>query len=421
MKTLPIVSAIVFAGISITAFAIISCGDDKAKVDPDARPIPDATASVDDAGVPLRCDAIAGTDITLQEIVRGLVDPLLLTAPADDERLFVVEQPGKIRIIEENTLVPTPFLDIQDIVRDNSNEQGLLGLTFHPNYASNGKFYVNYTASSPQGATVVAEYTVSADANVANTAGRILVSFAQPFSNHNGGMLAFGPDGYLYIGTGDGGSGDDPQNNGQNLDTLLGKLLRIDVNSGDPYAIPADNPFVAGGGLPEIWAYGLRNPWRFSFDRLNGDIYIADVGQGTLEEVNVESKDAAGLNYGWKIAEGKQCRGGGNNCDMTGLTPPVHDYGRDDGQSITGGYVYRGECMPDVQGMYFFGDYVTERIWTFNYQGDGAIANHTDRTAVIDPNSDIDGLTSFGEDAFGELYVISRDGKVFKLIPKPAK
>lgn len=423
MKSLAIVGAILFAGLCITGLALYSFGKDKAKMARDAQPIADATTSANDAGVVLRCDPVSGTDIALHEVVRGLHAPLFLTAPADDERLFVIEQPGKIRIIENAALVTTPFLDIQNIVRDTGNEQGLLGLAFHPNYASNGKFYVNYTATSPSGATVVAEYTVSGDPNLANTTGRTLLTFSQPQSNHNGGMLAFGSDGYLYVGTGDGGGGNDEhgrEGNGQSLETLLGKLLRIDVTSGEPYSIPSDNPFAEGGGRPEIWAYGLRNPWRFSFDRASGDIYIADVGQSTLEEVNVASRDAAGLNYGWKIAEGKQCRGGGKGCDMTGLTAPVHDYGRSDGQSITGGYVYRGECMPDVQGMYFFGDFASARIWTFEYKGEGAITNHSDRSSSIDPTNAINGLTSFGEDAFGELYVISRDGKIFKLIPRPA-
>ena len=419
MKPLYYLSTILFIGLAGSIWAAGACGSD-AKPDPDAEPIPVFDAAIDDAGQVLHCDPVSGTDLKLQEITRGLVDPLYLTAPAGDARLFVIEQPGRIRVIEDNTLLVPPFLDITDIVRDTGDEQGLLGLAFHPDYASNGKFYVNYTASSPSGDTVVAEYTVSSNANVANSTGKILLTFDQPESNHNGGMIEFGQDGYLYIGTGDGGGADDqhgPDGNGQNLNTLLGKMLRIDVES-DPYGIPAGNPFAAGGGLPEIWAYGLRNPWRFSFDSLTSDIYIADVGQNELEEVNVQSGTAAGVNYGWKIMEGTECFQAAS-CDTNGLVLPVHEYPHTQGrQSITGGYVYRGTCLPDLVGRYFFGDYAGEQIYTFEYSG-GSISNLQDITDSIDPNSDIAGLTSFGTDGYGELFVVSRDGKVFKIVAKP--
>ena len=419
MKPVYYLSTVLIAGLAATTWASGACGGDS-KPDPDAEPIVVFDAGIDDAGLPVHCEPVTGTDLKLQEIVRGLVDPLYLTAPEGDDRLFVIEQPGRIRIVEENMLLPTPFLDISDIVSDLGNERGLLGMAFHPDFATNGRFFVNYTATEPRGDTVVAEYTVSADANVANPTGEILLTFDQPQSNHNGGAIEFGPDGFLYIGTGDGGGADDqhgPEGNGQNLDTLLGKLLRIDVDSGSPYGIPADNPFATGGGRPEIWAYGLRNPWRFSFDSLNGDVYIADVGQELLEEVNVEPGNAAGLNYGWKIMEGTDCFQAAS-CDSTGLVLPVHEYPHNQGrQSITGGYVYRGTCIPDIQGRYFFGDFAGEQMYTFEY-GSGAISNLQEITSSIDPNSDIAGLTSFGEDGYGELFVVSRDGKIFKIVPR---
>ncbi len=419
MKPVYYVTTILGVGLAWTIYASGACGSDP-KPDPDAEPIPVFDAAIDDAGLPLHCEPVSGTDLKLQEIVRNLVEPLYLAAPTGDDRLFVVEQPGRIRIIDDNTLLPTPFLDITDIVRDTSNEQGLLGLAFHPDYETNGRFFVNYTATDPRSDTVVAEYTVSSDPNVANPTGEILLTFDQPESNHNGGMLAFGPDSYLYVGTGDGGGADDqhgPDGNGQNLNTLLGKMLRIDVDGGSPYGIPADNPFATAGGLPEIWAYGLRNPWRFSFDALTGDVYIADVGQDLIEEVNVQPADAAGVNYGWRIMEGTDCFQAGS-CDTNGLVQPVHEYPHTQGrQSITGGYVYRGTCFPDIQGRYFFGDFAGEQIYTFEYAA-GAISNLEDITDGIDPNSDIAGLTSFGEDGFGELYVVSRNGKVFKIVPR---
>ncbi|MCP4446721.1 MAG: PQQ-dependent sugar dehydrogenase [Myxococcales bacterium] len=418
MKPLYCLSTIIVIGIAASPWATGACGE-SSKPAPDAEPTPAFDAAIPDAGVPLQCVPVAGTDLKLQEVVNGLVEPLYLTAPAGDDRLFVIEQPGRIRIVEENALLPTSFLDITNIVRDTGNEQGLLGMVFHPNYANNGKFYVNYTATSPSGDTVIAEYTVSANVNVANTTGRILLTIEQPESNHNGGMLAFGGDGYLYIATGDGGGANDEHGqdgNGQNLDSLLGKMLRIDVE-GVPYDIPSSNPFRSGGGLAEIWAYGLRNPWRFSFDSNTNDIYIADVGQGELEEVNVQGGDAAGGNYGWKIMEGTECFQS-DSCDTTGLVQPVHQFPHTQGrQSITGGYVYRGVCLPDIAGRYFFGDYAGEQIYTFEYGG-GAISNFQEITNSIDPNSDIAGLTSFGTDGFEELYIVSRDGKIFKIVAR---
>lgn len=421
MKPLPILSVTLFAVLSAGALVVNSCGGGSSLVT-DAMPMtPTIDASPPDALVPLHCDPVTGTNLALEEVVSGLSDPLFVDAPKNDERLFVVEQPGRIVIVKNDALLPAPFLDVRGIVRNLSDEQGLLGLAFHPNYATNGRFFINYTAASPSGATVVAEYTVSADADVANTTGKILLTIGQPESNHNGGMLAFGPDGYLYIGTGDGGGSGDQHGatgNGQDLNTHLGKLLRIDIDSGAPYAIPSDNPYASGGGLAEIWAYGLRNPWRFSFDRMTGDLYIADVGQDKWGEVNVLPGTTAGANYGWRIVEGPECFNP-VNCDKTGTVAPVHEYPHNTNpRSITGGYVYRGDCLPQIKGRYFFGDYVTEQVFSFEYQG-GTATNVQELTSDIDPNSDIFKLTSFGEDGFGELYVVGRDGKVFRIVVIP--
>ncbi len=405
--------------------AAVACGSVNEGGTPPAdadgeTPIYDAMPTTYDAYVPTHCTPTSGTDLKLQEVATGLFEPLYLTAPSRDARLFIIEQPGLIRIVQDGVLLPAPFLDVEGIVQDAGNEQGLLGMAFHPDYATNGRFFINYTGRAPNGATVIAEYTVSSDANVANTTGITLMTINQPEGNHNGGMITFGNDGYLYIGTGDGGGGGDQHGligNGQNLNTLLGKILRIDVDS-SPYAIPADNPFSGASGMPEIWAYGLRNPWRFSFDTANGDIYIADVGQNAIEEVNVQAGDAAGLNYGWRIMEASDCFNPANNCDQTGLVLPTHEYPQTQGRrSITGGYVYRGVCLPDIAGRYFFGDYVGEQIYTFEYQG-GAAINLEDLTSDIDPGSVIAGLTSFGTDGFGELYVVSRDGKIYKVVAR---
>jgi glucose/arabinose dehydrogenase len=410
MKPLPILSISLFATLSAGALVMNSCGDDGGgdSVVIDATPPDDAA--------PLHCDVVSGSALALEEVASGLTAPLFVDAPKGDDRLFIVEQPGTIMVLKDGALLPTPFLDVENIVNETGNEQGLLGLAFHPDYASNGRFFINYTGA-PSGATVVAEYTASANADVANGTGKILLSFNQPYSNHNGGMLAFGPDGYLYIGTGDGGSRDDPQGNAQNLDSHLGKLLRIDVDGGDPYGIPADNPYVDGGGLAEIWAYCLRNPWRFSFDQMTGDIYIADVGQDAWEEVSVQPATAANLNYGWKVMEGKQCFSPSVGCDTSGKVEPVHDYQHiGGGRSVTGGYVYRGQCLLDIKGRYFFGDYETEEFFTFDSNTGANLQEITDQ---IDPNGEINGLSSFGTDGYGEMYVVSRAGKVFRIVVSP--
>jgi cysteine-rich repeat protein len=365
-------------------------------------------------------DPVAGTTITSQRIVSGLSQPLFVTAPRGDvTRIFIVEKTGHIKIMKFGTLLGTDFLDIHTKVSSGS-EQGLLSLAFHPDYANNGRFFVDYTNTA--GDTVVAEYHVSPNPDIADSTETVILGVTQPFSNHNGGEVTFGPDGYLYIGLGDGGSGGDPLGNGQNKDTMLGKLLRIDVDSGSPYTSPPTNPFFgATPGLDEIWAFGLRNPWRFSFDRQNGDLYIADVGQNLWEEVDYQpALSGGGENYGWNIMEANHCFNPSSGCDQTSLTLPVVEYSHSEGCSVTGGYAYRGCKMPDLRGTYFYGDWCAAFIRTFEIVG-GVATNLQDRTADLAPGGGItiDQITSFGEDARGELYITDQGGEVFKIVPGP--
>jgi glucose/arabinose dehydrogenase len=344
----------------------------------------------------------------LEEVASGLSDPLYLTAPAGDSRLFVVEQGGRIRVIKNGQLLPTPFLDITPRVATGS-EQGLLSVAFHPSYASNGFFYINF--KDPDRITRIERYSVSSNPDVADEgSAKLILTISQPFPNHNGGLNLFGPDGMLYIGTGDGGSGGDPEGNGQNLGTLLGKILRIDVDHGDPYSIPADNPFVGrAGARPEIWAYGLRNPWRFSFDKRGGVLYIADVGQDRFEEVNVVPSNAGGINYGWNTMEGSSCFTVAS-CSQTGLQLPVLVYDHSSGCSVTGGYAYRGSITNGPIGHYFYSDYCAGFLKSFRYQKGGATDQRT-----YDVGS-IGSITSFGEDSSGELYMTSSNGRVYRIV-----
>lgn len=356
------------------------------------------------------------TGARLREMVNGLAMPLFLTSPPGDlHRLFVVEKPGRIRIIRDGGLVPTPFLDITGKV-SNGSEQGLLGLAFHPEYATNGLFVVNYTNTA--GDTRVAVYHVSADPERADAASeQVILAVDQPFSNHNGGMVVFGPDGKLYIGLGDGGSGGDPQSNGQNRNTLLGKILRLNVSGTGQVSIPSDNPFVGQTGVrTEIWSWGLRNPWRFSFDRLTGDLYIGDVGQNAREEIDVATdrpQFGQGRNFGWNIMEGTACFGG-SSCNKTGLTLPVLDYGHGEGCSVTGGYVYRGAALAAYAGHYFYADYCQGWVRSFRLAGPG-VSDQKDWTSLR-PGSQI---LSFGEDAAGEVYVLTSSGHVYRIDPAP--
>lgn len=354
----------------------------------------------------------------LREIANGLHAPLFLTSPPGDlTRAFVVEQDGRIRIIRNDALVPTPFLDISDRI-SSGGERGLLGLAFHPQYATNGRFVLYYT--NPAGDIRIVSYKVTANPEVADPASeQLLLAIPHPnFSNHNGGMVGFGPDGLLYAGVGDGGSGGDPNGNGQNRNVLLGKLLRLDVNGAGQASVPADNPFVGQAGVrPEIWSYGLRNPWRFSFDRVTGDLYIGDVGQNSREEIDVSTDQTdfgRGLNYGWKIMEGTACFSPSVGCNKTGLIQPILDYGHDDGCSVTGGYVYRGSLAPALRGHYFYADYCNGWVRSFLLQGK-QVSQPLD-WASLRPG---DQITSFGEDAKGELYIVVSSGRVFRIEPSP--
>jgi glucose/arabinose dehydrogenase len=373
----------------------------------------------------------AETQLTTVRVAAGLTLPLFVTAPpGDTTRLFIVEQHTgtdaniKILNLSSGIVNATPFLTIHGV--STGNEQGLLGMAFHPAYATNGYFYVNFTNSA--GTTVIQRYTVSANPDVADpNSAYAIVSITQPYSNHNGGWIAFGPDGYLYVGMGDGGSEGDPQDRAQNLNELLGKILRIDVNSdafpGDPntnYAIPPSNPFVGRPGNDAIWAYGLRNPWRNSFDRLTGDLYIADVGQGAWEEVDFQSAASlGGENCGWDCYEGNAPYDPNDCTPFTLKVFPIYTY--DHGGSrcaITGGYVYRGSRICDLQGTYFFADYCAAQIWSFRYDGTN-LTDFRDRTAQLDPPGSlaINSITSFGEDAAGELYICDQGGEIFKIVP----
>ena len=376
--------------------------------------------------------------INSMRVASGLSRPVYVTAPPDDtNRLFIVEQwTGKIKILNRdgNAINATPFLTISGL--STGSEQGLLGLAFDPNYAANGRFYVNYTDSS--GNTQVRRYErSSSDPNLANPASSLpILSIAQPQSNHNGGWLGFGPNGYLYISSGDGGGDYDDDaghdvsvGNGQSLGTMLGKMLRVDINNdafpADPnknYAIPVSNPFAAGGGLPEIWAYGLRNPWRPSFDRATGNLWIADVGQATREEINFQTASSlGGVNYGWRLREGLiQTPNAVGGPKPPGAVDPIFDYphsgGGVSGISVTGGYVYRGP-IAELQGQYFFSDYGNPKLWTLTYDGT-TLSGPLDLTSQLVPNVGVyNQIVSFGEDGEGNLYIVDLDGEVFKVGP----
>jgi glucose/arabinose dehydrogenase len=329
--------------------------------------------------------------LTAQLVADGFELPVFATSPGDD-RLFVVEQTGRILIVRDGEVQPEPFLDLRGQV-SGGNEQGLLGLAFHPDFASNGRFFIDYTDT--KGDTQVVGYRAAGDVADAASA-TTLFSVDQPYANHNGGWLGFGPDGLLYIGMGDGGSGGDPQGNGQNPEALLGKMLRIDVN--------------ATAAVPEIFATGVRNPWRNAFD--GDDLYIADVGQNAIEEISVISAATPGANLGWNIMEGPACFGA-EGCDQSGLVPPVHSYTHADtgGCSITGGLVYRGAAIPEIAGHYFFADFCSGRVESFRY-ADGAVTELTDWTAQLGGNGPI---TSFGADSAGELYYTTIEGGLFRI------
>ena len=356
--------------------------------------------------------AQADEPLELELLAEGLSQPLGLTHAGDGSgRLFILEQAGRILIHDGTGVLATPFLDLSSRVGC-CGERGLLGLAFHPDYAANGFLFVDYTDSS--GRTIISRFAVSADPNRADASSETeVLSFAQPFANHNGGQLAFGPDGYLYIGSGDGGGGGDQQNNGQQLDTLLGKILRIDVD-GLPLAIPPDNPFVGDpAARDEIWAYGLRNPWRFSFDRHTGDLFIADVGQERREEVDFQGAGSpGGENYGWRRMEGSLCFQPSSGCNDGSLVLPILEYDHGLGCSVTGGYVYRGEAAPGLRGTYLFGDFCSGRIW-------GATPGASGVWSAVELADTELSISSFGEDEAGELYVVDLAGAVYRLSSPP--
>jgi glucose/arabinose dehydrogenase len=353
----------------------------------------------------------ANFSLKTELLIDGLDQPLyMLDANDDSGRMFIVEKTGLILIFKDGTLNETPFLDISGQI-SSSSEQGLLSMALHPDFKSNGEFFIDYT--DVNGDSQIERWHVGADTpDIADpTSAEPILSVDQPYANHNGGLVLFGPDGYLYIGFGDGGSQGDPNGNGQNLGVLLGKILRIDVDrtEGDlPYGIPEDNPFAGPtDARPEIWAYGLRNPWRFSFDRETRDLIIGDVGGGLWEEVDVDPAGTGGLNFGWVLMEGPDCRDQAA-CDQAGISPPIFAYTHDEGGcSITGGYVYRGTEIPALSGAYLAGDYCSGLVWAIDPQSGEASA----------PAETGLSISSFAEDAQGELYLIDLNGAIYKIVP----
>ncbi len=360
------------------------------------------TAATSAGGVP---------KLRLQTVVEGLDRPLYACSPAGDARLFVVEQGGRIRVFRNGKLAPVPFLDIHDRLRA-GGEQGLLSVAFHPRYASNGLFFVDYT--DRKGDTRIERYRVSRNPDRADpSSARLVLTIAQPYSNHNGGLVLFGPDSMLYVGMGDGGSGGDPHGNAQNPATLLGKMLRLDVDRGDPYAVPRDNPFVGRAGIrPEIWAMGLRNPWRFCFDPPTRELVIADVGQNQWEEIDAVPSGLGGWNVGGSRMEGSH-HFNASVVPTTPLMPPVEEYGHDRGCSIIGGFVYRGLRIPELTGLYFYSDYCDGRLRAVRLEH-GRVTERHDWSVA--PRG---AVSSFGMDAAGELYVTALDGRISKIVRAP--
>ncbi len=387
-------------------------------------------------------------ELRAENVATGFVRPVFATAPTGDpDRLFVVEKRGVIKIIKSGSVLGTAFLDIQGLVHSSGNEQGLLGLAFDPDYGSNGFFYVYYTRTGGSGISQVSRFSVSASPDVADAGSELrMFNTSQPYTNHNGGHLEFGADGYLYFGTGDGGSGNDPGNRAQNGLSYMGKMLRFDVTGddfpGDPnlnYAIPASNPFVGNASFhDEIWAYGLRNPYRYAFDESNGDMYIADVGQNCWEELDwAPGTSTGGENYGWRIREGSRCFSPANafNCNnaticATGMVQPFHEFNHStDGFScsVTGGRVYNGDAMPALVGTYFYADYCSDQIYTLRYDG-SIMTELLNRTSEFSPpigGGTVNNITAFGRDGLGELYIVKETtsgtgGTIFKIVPDPA-
>jgi len=346
--------------------------------------------------------------LQLTSVCKDLEDPVYaVSIPSRPKKIFIVEQVGRIVMCDEVTGTLTEFLNIKKRVSA-GGEMGLLGLAFHPDFEKNKRYFVYYSAFRPDRANLVVEFTEGSDVE------KVVLSVPQPYSNHNGGQIVFDSKGYLYIGKGDGGAGYDPKGNGQNLQSLLGKILRIDINKADPvrktaYSIPSDNPFAHGGGLPEIYAYGIRNPWRFSFDSVTQTLWLGDVGQNMWEEIDIVEK---GKNYGWKEREGKHCSPQIENCKKVGMVDPVFEYDHDQGVSITGGFVYRGNKIPELAGAYLYGDYQSGRIWALNWDVKTKTAISNRELLQQDLR-----ISSFGLDSDGELLVVSHKGLVYRLVP----
>ena len=389
---------------------LAACSGDEAKPPAGQNPTSPGATSPVPPGSPEQPFSLSAVKIRLQRLVSGLSSPVFVTHAGDGSGLlYVVEQTGRIRVFDRSGKALGTFLDIAGRVQS-GGERGLLGLAFHPEYESNGRFFVYYSDNA--GDNVVSEFKRRSATAADSGSERALLRMDDPLSNHNGGWLSFGPDGFLYIATGDGGSAGDPQENGQSLRTLLGKILRIDVNGDAPYAIPPANPFVERqGARKEIWAYGLRNPWRNSFDRATGDLWIGDVGQNSREEVNVQKGSSkGGGNYGWNIMEGNSCFSS-SSCDRSGLIRPVAEYPNADGCAVTGGYVYRGTAFPTLVGAYFYADYCNGRI--FALDAARATRQAVSERRVLDTEISI---SSFGEDEAGELYVVGLGGTIHRLL-----
>jgi glucose/arabinose dehydrogenase len=399
------VLALIAGAAAVLAFAACGGGSGQAEAD---------TTTAGETAVAAPAQEAATAGVRLARVRGGLGDALFITgAPGQPGRLFVVQQGGRIRILENGTLLGRPFLDVSRLIAA-GGEQGLLGLAFHPDYARNGRFYVDYTNRA--GDTRVVEYRRASATRADPSSARVLLRVDQPFANHNGGALAFGPDRMLYVALGDGGSGDDPHNNAQNANSLLGKLLRIDVDGstgGRPYGIPAGNPFANGGGRPEVYAYGLRNPWRFSFDRTRGDLWIGDVGQSAVEEIDFRARDTgAGTNFGWRAFEGRSSHIGGAQAleGPARQTPPVAQYTHAQGCSVTGGYVYRGTKVPALRGRYVYADFCSGTVWSMRAgPKPGDVRRETGLGARLS------NVTSFGESLNGDLYVIA-GGSLYRFV-----
>jgi hypothetical protein len=349
--------------------------------------------------------------VRIEPVGSGLKRPVYVTAPRGDARLFVVEQAGVIRVVKDGVVLPQPFLDIQSIVHSDA-EQGLLSMAFHPAYQTNGYFFVYFLDRAKH--VRIERFRVSGNPDVADPESRrTILSIHKPGWEHNGGLVKFGPDGMLYIGTGDGGNLPRLWRNAQDTRSLLGKMLRIDVNNEAGYRIPAGNAFPPGGSArPEIWAVGLRNPWRYAFDRQDGLLYIADVGQGLWEEVHVVPANRGAVNYGWSVMEGNHCYAA-TSCNRSGLDVPALEYGHGEGCSVTGGFVYRGAAIPGIRGLYFYSDYCAGFLKSFRYANGAATEQRTWNVGSLGA------VLSFGEDAAGELYILSGNGTVYRMASAP--